>query len=843
MKKLQLKKPDIKGKIRKIKNLKKEDVIAYWKGRHERRERILEARRNSAFAKKMQPVYAFMNRFSLIFHALLACIINFVIEAISRHSVVAAWDYMTGTPLVFLYNAFMIFVTFSIVYLFKRRIFVRMIIGAIWVILGIANGYILLKRVTPFNAQDLKIAGDGIALINNYCNGFEVVVIAVGAVALLIWLISMWRRGGQYAGKIHHIAALIGIIVCGVLYTFVTNIAIDKRVVSTYFGNIAFAYEDYGLPYCFSASLFNTGISEPNGYTKKAMAKIDKDGELNQTATSRSSDELPNIIVVQLESYFDVANAEFFTTSEDACPNLHNLYQNYSNGYFKVPSVGAGTANTEFEVLTGMNLRYFGPGEYPYKTYSKKHPTESAATALASLGYGTHALHDNTGNFYSRANVFNNMGFDTFTSKEFMNVLQTTENGWAKDEILTHHIMEAMDTTKQEDFVFTVSVQGHGNYPETQVIENPKIKVEGIEDEALKNKWEYYVNQVYEMDQFVGDLIKAVEERNEPSVVVFYGDHLPTMGLKAEDLKSRYLYNTNYVIWDNIGLQKDDKNIPAYQLMSEVLNRLDIHSGTVFNYHQQRKGTKNYLSDLELLQYDILYGKQYVYNGKAPITEGHMVMGIRNVSLSSIVPQLNSGYSLYGENFTKYSRVYVNGEKLDVKAPIDAMHQGMAYCPEDRKVEGIIADLSVRENMILALQAKRGMFKLMSRKEQEELTDKYIKMLQVKTASRETPIKSLSGGNQQKVILGRWLMTEPDFLILDEPTRGIDVGTKTEIQKLVVKLANEGMSVVFISSEVEEMLRTVTHMGILRDGEKVGELEESELSQENVMKAIAGGDK
>ena len=663
MKKLQLKKPDIKGKIRKIKNLKKEDVIAYWKGRHERRERILEARRNSAFAKKMQPVYAFMNRFSLIFHALLACIINFVIEAISRHSVVAAWDYMTGTPMVFLYNAFMIFVTFSIVYLFKRRIFVRMIIGAIWVILGIANGYILLKRVTPFNAQDLKIAGDGIALINNYCNGFEVVVIAVGAVALLIWLISMWRRGGQYAGKIHHIAALIGIIVCGVLYTFVTNIAIDKRVVSTYFGNIAFAYEDYGLPYCFSASLFNTGISEPNGYTKKAMAKIDKDGELNQTAASRSSDELPNIIVVQLESYFDVANAEFFTTSEDACPNLHNLYQNYSNGYFKVPSVGAGTANTEFEVLTGMNLSYFGPGEYPYKTYSKKHPTESAATALASLGYGTHALHDNTGNFYSRANVFNNMGFDTFTSKEFMNVLQTTENGWAKDEILTHHIMEAMDTTKQEDFVFTVSVQGHGNYPETQVIENPKIKVEGIEDEALKNKWEYYVNQVYEMDQFVGDLIKAVEERNEPSVVVFYGDHLPTMGLKAEDLKSRYLYNTNYVIWDNIGLQKHDKNIPAYQLMSEVLNRLDIHSGTVFNYHQQRKGTKNYLSDLELLQYDILYGKQYVYNGKAPITEGHMVMGIRNVSLSSIVPQLNSGYSLYGENFTKYSRVYVNGEK------------------------------------------------------------------------------------------------------------------------------------------------------------------------------------
>ena len=139
----------------------------------------------------------------------------------------------------------------------------------------------------------------------------------------------------------------------------------------------------------------------------------------------------------------------------------------------------------------------------------------------------------------------------------------------------------------------------------------------------------------------------------------------------------------------------------------------------------------------------------------------------------------------------------------------------MAYLPEDRKNEGIIADMSVRENMIMALQAKRGMFHLLSRKQQEEFTDKYIEMLQIKTASRETPIKSLSGGNQQKVIIGRWLLTNPDFLILDEPTRGIDVGTKTEIQKLVVKLASQGMAVVFISSEIEEMLRTCDRMVVM----------------------------
>ena len=197
--------------------------------------------------------------------------------------------------------------------------------------------------------------------------------------------------------------------------------------------------------------------------------------------------------------------------------------------------------------------------------------------------------------------------------------------------------------------------------------------------------------------------------------------------------------------------------------------------------------------------------------------------------------------ALYGADKPDSGELAIKGKKLKVNAPIDAMMEGMAYLPENRKEEGIIADLSVRENIIIALQAKKGMFKLMSRKEQEEFTDKYIDILQIKTADRETPIKQLSGGNQQKVILGRWLLTNPDFLILDEPTRGIDIGTKTEIQKLVLRLAEDGMSVVFISSEIEEMLRTCSRMAVMRDGEKVGELKEDELSQDSIMKAIAGG--
>ena len=664
MKRIHIRKPDIKGFFVKIKNLKREDIKRHFQEKKERRQRILEERRSSSRAKKMQPVYKWMNRLSLP----LACVINFLIELISRLSFFEAWNYMVGTPLVFLYNAFLIFATFSIVYLVRRRVFARILLSVFWLFLGTCNGYLLTKRVTPFNAQDLKVLSDALELTGNYFNTFELIMIIIGVVALIFWIVSMWRRGGQFTGKMHRIIALGGVIVSFGACALLTDAAIDRRVISNYFGNIAFAYEDYGFPYCFSASLFNTGINEPSGYSEETMAEISNNGEITKSETGRSEDELPNIIFVQLESFFDPTEVEWLRFSEDPIPNLRKLFSEYSTGYFKVPSVGAGTANTEFEVLTGMSMRFFGPGEYPYKTYAKTKVLESAASALTSLGYGAEALHNNGGNFYSRAQVFNNMGFDHYTSKEFMNILQTTPKGWATDDILVPNIMESMDTTEGQDFVFTISVQGHGDYPTEPTLENPEIIVSGVEDEGKRNAWEYYVNEVYEMDKFVGQLIDAVESRNEPSVIVFYGDHLPTMDLESSDLKSKYLYNTNYVIWDNIGLEKKDGNIASYQIMADVFERLDIHSGTVFNYHQQRQSTKNYLADLELLQYDIMYGEQYVYEESgAPITEGHMVMGVKDAEITEVVSQLDGSYSIYGSNFTKQSKVYINGEKQDTK--------------------------------------------------------------------------------------------------------------------------------------------------------------------------------
>ena len=220
---------------------------------------------------------------------------------------------------------------------------------------------------------------------------------------------------------------------------------------------------------------------------------------------------------------------------------------------------------------------------------------------------------------------------------------------------------------------------------------------------------------------------------------------------------------------------------------------------------------------------------------------------IRKGEVNGFTGLLGSGRSesvraIFGADRVTGGTVKMDGKTVRVSKPHDAMKAGIGYLPEDRKRDGIIADLSVRENIILALQVMKGFFHPMNRKEMEQFADEYIKTLQIKTASQDTPVGSLSGGNQQKVILARWLLTHPEYLILDEPTRGIDVGTKLEIQKLVLKLAEDDVSVTFISSEIEEMLRVCSRLIVMRDRKIVGELTGDELTQSTVMKTIAGGE-
>lgn len=633
------------------------------------------------------------NWFSVPLQFLGCCVLYLIIEALSRHSLGLAWTYMVESPWIFLYNAFLIFTTSLVVYLFKRRILARMIVGWFWFILGCVNGFLLTSRVTPFTGPDLKLITDALRVLNKYLSPVMVVVVLVAVACLLLSFVWMFRKGWKFQGKLRYWVNIPLILVGVLAFAGTTKLALDKRLLSNYFGNIAYAYQDYGYPYCLAVTLFDTGINEPNGYSEELMDEIvESEGKIKKTKEKNLD---VNILFLQLETFIDPTEINFLKFSEDPIPNFRKLMDEYSSGYYKVPAVGAGTANTEFESITGMSLRYFGAGEYPYKSILKEETCESAAYVLKNLGYGTHAIHNNEANFYGRRSVFSRLGFDTFTSEEYMpDISDTTPMGWVKDHILTDEIFKAMESTEGPDYVYTISVQGHGDYPTEPVLSNPTIKVTGAENQERNYAWEYYVNQLYEMDQFIKELTDRLEEFDERVVLVMYGDHLPTMDLKVEDMKNRYLFQTKYVMWSNFKMKEKDKNLAAYQMMAEVFNRLGIHEGTVFNYHQTRKGTRNYQLDLQSLQYDILYGDRYVYNRENPFEATKLQLGVYPSVFTSIEPAGENSYFVNGENFTASSRLEVNKELMETRfiSPTQLLVQNLEL--ED----GDVLDVATQSN-------------------------------------------------------------------------------------------------------------------------------------------------
>lgn len=610
------------------------------------------------------------NKYSPFFHALLSCIICFFIEAFSRHSIFAAINYVHMHTWAFLYNSLIIFSTLLVVYLFKRRALVRIFIGGVWCFLGIVNGCLLLERVTPFGYTDLKLINDLFTMKSNYFSEMQE-VLAIGLVLLfLAFCVYLWKKGPKYEGPSHRIMSLVIIISSCFWLPAVTNAAISQNILSGYFTNIAKGYENYGFVYGFSTSVVGRGMKKSPDYSEEKIKAIETEvsSKSEETTSVLKHGEMPNIIVVLLESFIDPSEVKFLNCSENPVPNFTELTENFTSGYLKVPVVGAGTANTEFEILTGMNMKFFGTGEYPYKTVLQKNSCESIAGVLnKNLGYKTHVVHNNGGNFYSRANAFSKMGFDTFTSKELMNITEFTPLGtWATDHILVSEVKKAMDATEETDFVYTITVQGHGAYPTEHVIENPKITVNGTGSEETDNQWEYYINEIHEVDKFIGDLITDLSQRDEKTMVVFFGDHLPSLDLTADDMKSGSIYKTRYATWNNFGLEKEDKNTTSYQLLSNTLDSLGIHEGTIFNYQQTCAENEDFSENMELLQYDILYGKKYAYEGEDLYPASDLVMGIEEVRINDIL-KTDTSIVLIGENFTPWSKVYINNSKVSTQ--------------------------------------------------------------------------------------------------------------------------------------------------------------------------------
>ena len=637
----------------------------------------------------MQKLRAFVTRaragltaFSDLFYAapirftvLSSLMLNFIIEVLCRHSLIEAVKFTFTHPFMFAFGWIILLFTVSFSWFMTKGIIMWATVTVVWLGFGIANSIILLFRAMPLTGSDFAILKDVLPIITVYLNIPQIILISIGIVGVIAGIVMLWVKVAPRKVDIKRQLVKFGGFTVS-LAVLVPILAVTE-VLPRDFSEINRAYMEYGFPYAFTSSLFVHGIPEPDEYSSEDIQSLlDRIEEEKSKDTDGEGTVRPNVIYVQLESFFDLNLVKWLEVSEDPSPNFTALKEKYPHGYLSVPLVGAGTANSEFEILTGMNLDYFGAGEYPYTSVLDKRTCESIAYAFTNYGYKTHAMHNNTGTFYLRDVVYANLGFDTFTPIENMYGVEYNELDWATDACLFPQIKETLLSTDERDFVFTVSVQPHGKYPEMVLGGDYPIgwdDISGIEDEELKSMYLYYINQVRGSDEMIGALVEWLEDFDEPTAVVFYGDHMPYLELTEDDLINGDLYQTEYILYTNYDIGAvEARDVEAYQLNSVLFDALGMDGGLMCDAHKYLSQSEDYLDVLETLEYDLLFGEQYACGGaEGAYPRKDMKYGIHEVTLES-VSYIRTGedgercvITVRGTNFNKFSAIQINGKTVD----------------------------------------------------------------------------------------------------------------------------------------------------------------------------------
>ena len=602
----------------------------------------------------------------MINNYLISVLLILVIEVLARHSLTDGIRFVWDHPFLILLSAAILTAFYALALLVPKRNFVWLCITVVIVGLAVTNSILLCFRITPLAATDIALLTSVFEIMGIYLTVWQIILLVLLVLVVIAGLIYLGIRMKKQV--YHPLLAVCNAVISILAVVLMIHIGDARGWLQTEFANLPDAYADNGFVYCFTRSLFDRGISKPDTYDEDTVDNILEDMKKQKT---NEVEEKPNIIFIQLESFMNLKRMQGVTYSEEPTPVYSSLRKTCPGGFLKVPSVGAGTANTEFEILTGMTLDYFGAGEYPYKTVLQDETCESMAYNLRELGYRTGVLHNNTGSFYSRNKVFANLGFDYFVSSEYMENLSYNPIGWAKDKVLTGQIQHILKATSEPDLIYTITVQDHGKYP-TELLENPHIKVSGFapEDEGRQNAFTYYVNQCHETDAFLGSLIATLNAFEEPVVLVLYGDHLPNLDITEEELASGNLFQTEYVIWSNkkmledYELSKKNENLYAYQLSAHVLKLFGMNNGLLTKFHQMYHNYDNYKSNLKILQYDMLYGKKEVYDGLSPYEPTDLQMGFDPIRITDVSSVGGSVYVM-GKNFTESSFVFIDGKKQD----------------------------------------------------------------------------------------------------------------------------------------------------------------------------------
>ena len=567
---------------------------------------------------------------------------------LGRRSFFEGLSFLFESPLLFLYNALIVLVTLSFAFFTKKRFFGFSLVSLFWLVIGVTNFVLQSMRVVPLTSIDFSIFT--INILITYIGVFGVVLLAAGILAAVAAFFLFYRKlpGQQAFGALRAVLTVVLLSAVMIGFSFFVVPAASQTEDETM--SINDSYEKYGFAASFARTFVDKGVPKPDGYSQSLVESL-----LPRSDKSGNTDA-PNVVIVQLESFFDAKYLEGVTFSSDPCPVFTHLKETCVSGLLSVPYVGAGTVNTEFEILSGMNIDFFGLGEYPYKSVLQEKSCETIASVLHSFGHTSTAIHNYEGTFYGRNEVYSHLCFDRFIPVEFMTNTEKNYKGWVKDKALLPYIEKTLAKSEGRDFVFCVTVQSHGSYPNTFEIRRD-ISADGV-DEKYRAEYEYYVNEIHEVDIFVGALVSYLESFEEPTVLVLYGDHLPCLtNLENDSLNHGNVFTTEYVVWSNYGLTGEDRDLEAYQLSSYLLDLLGIDGGVMFRCHSEYSESDKYDDIMQTLQYDILFGENY---SGAVCINTDMTLGIEKTHITSVTMVGNSLY-VNGSGFNEYSVVYSGG--------------------------------------------------------------------------------------------------------------------------------------------------------------------------------------
>ena len=593
-------------------------------------------------------------------------VLVFATEFLLRGSFEDVITLIKEKPGVVFANYLLILMLTSIFFLVKRKYMVYFI--SFMVILGVAiTTFFLMKvRGIPLTFSDLYSIGEAMEIADKYINK-TMIIIAVICLAFLIAVAVFLYKLDCDTKRFKLINfVLIFIVSIGFFSTVKSQQA--KNIMQFKRWDIPASYKCNGLTYSTVESCVKYIRKKPNDYSQAKIQEIKDKVDKAEASDNRTlNNKKPNILFVQLEAFMDPTEVKGIKYSEDPIPNFRKLTQTFTHGMASAPTTGGGTVRTEFEVMTGNNIDYLTPGEIPYNTILKSKYYNSVATTLKSEGYKAHAVHNFQGNFYGRNNAYAKLGFDDFTSKEYMSNYELNEREWVKDVILTKYIEKALDSTKDSDLVYTVSVQGHSSYPTDAENYDFPIKVSGTLDQKVLNQMYYYVNQIKGTDDFIGELVDMVNKRDEDTIILFYSDHMPKLKIFEDDDFYLDKYKAPFAFYANFDIEKYDiDEIESYELSSLMFKEAGLKYGPMERFNTYMKDDPEFSKMQDLIEYDVLFGKSYYINDDEKAKKNTLKMGVEDIVINNIETKGNK-MIIHGANFTTNSRVYLNDKQVDKK--------------------------------------------------------------------------------------------------------------------------------------------------------------------------------